>query len=137
MSQIDPNQAHTVHANDARCSWHCGCGANGHEETAQKAREVGLAHQIAGTRLWEATLWRDSLHRITERADGPNLDDLLNLIRYLRKHDLNAHVVHYNDAKVLAVDLDNGWGWHEGGPLGDERFVGPDGTVYDEKMEAL
>lgn len=85
------------------------------------------------------------LHSITARTDGPDLDDLVRLIRYCREHDIvltpgatatcNGPFrlrLYANPAKpivTLAVT--------EGVPLDRAYFVGPDGTVYDSNREAI
>ncbi len=96
----------------------------------------------------EVTLTAD-LHVITERADGPDLDDLVRLIRYLREHRVehnirDAHTWEdgdYFDPARLTVVFGI-CAITDGMPLPDLRgltayFVGPDGTVYDCNGEAL
>jgi hypothetical protein len=87
------------------------------------------------------------LHLITERADGPDFDDLVRLIRYCREHELCVSV---NDSQPLSWDDKVGqfavrlYGpqpaivlW-EGDPAPrGAHFVGPDGTVYDANREVL
>ena len=84
------------------------------------------------------------LHVITERADGPDLDDLVRLIRYLREHDLPVEIGYPALAQNLAVahratwkDRDHHWLFTEGVQNKGAYFVGPDGTVYDCNGEAL
>lgn len=89
------------------------------------------------------------LHVITERADGPDLDDLVRLIRYLRGHRVqhslrDAHTWEDDDLfdpARLTVAFGKA-AITDGAPLPDlyglvAYFVGPDGTVYDCNGEAL
>ena len=43
------------------------------------------------------------LHVITERADGPDLDDLVRLIRYCREHDIPHAVDGGSTKSFMAV----------------------------------
>lgn len=89
------------------------------------------------------------LHRITARADGPDLHDLVRLIEYLREHVGHVNVGQpqetydvycswtprplpggNNDRRPESVM--EGHPHRKGGV-----FVGPDGTVYDANREAL
>ena len=83
------------------------------------------------------------LHVITERADGPDLDDLVRLIRYLREHEI-PHMALTVARMTVQIRVNPG----EGAPIPDEHrwvegepvlatFVGPDGVVYDANREAL
>jgi hypothetical protein len=75
------------------------------------------------------------LHQITERAEGPDLDDIVRLIRYCRGHrivhmvsggsgPLGVRIIPSNsDAESVFV--------MEGFPEDKAHFVGPDGTVYE------
>lgn len=81
------------------------------------------------------------LHVVTERADGPDLDDLVRLIRYCREHDI-PHAVDGGSTKSFMVrTLPSHWRPHlvamEGLSLDEAHFIGPDGTVYDCNGEAL
>jgi hypothetical protein len=86
------------------------------------------------------------LHVITERADGPDLDDLVRLIRYCREHDIRLSpgatsmlagmgtgqmILRLYSPTVSSIVV------VEGQPLPEGHFVGPDGTVYDANREAL
>lgn len=84
------------------------------------------------------------LHVITERADGPDLDDLVRLIRYLRHQGLPVEIGYPALAENLAVahratwkGRDHHWLFTEGVPNKGAAFIGPDGTVYDCNGEAL
>ena len=84
-------------------------------------------------------------HVITEREDGPDLDDLVRLIRYCREHDvvltpgatstllgplrLRLYSTPANGQMTLLIT--------EGQALAEAYYVGPDGTVYDCNGEAL
>jgi len=94
------------------------------------------------------------LHRITERDGGPDLDDLVNVIRYLRENGVQvvtgtmARRIGHESYNRLHLSWYPGDAWmrqfrlNEAIPAEvDEAssavFVGPDGTVYDENREAL
>lgn len=87
------------------------------------------------------------LHVITDRADGPDLDDLVRLIRYCREHGVTLSS---GQTMLLASEMERPcpvilrlYGRTEstviveGDPLPEAHFVGPDGTVYDCNREAL
>lgn len=93
-----------------------------------------------------ANPWHEAWHVITERADGPNLDDIVRLIRYLREHDFAVRFDYSRMRPTLSVT----WELYEGGTtlrrrytvtesdtVGPGRFVGPDGTVYDNERNPL
>lgn len=90
------------------------------------------------------------LHQITAHPDGPDLDDLVRLVRYLREHKIT-----YDHA---GTGGGGSWGyalavrWYperDSIPVGYAppkvtegatatfAFVGPDGVVYDANREAL
>lgn len=81
-----------------------------------------------------------NLHVITERTTGPDLDDLVRLVRYLREHKIA-----YRFSDTLTHNAIVGFDT----PIGDRlaiiendsvmgvTYVGPDGTVYDANREAL
>jgi hypothetical protein len=115
--------------------WSCGCGLSGRDPVERHVRDTGAAHQAAHMHAYE----RASLHVITERADGPDLDDLVRLIRYLREHDIRVAVYNGDDDPVrLGWSAPHGF-FHvvEDSPLDEGYFVGPDGAVYDANREAL
>jgi hypothetical protein len=89
---------------------------------------------------------RDGFHVITERAEGPDLDDLVRLIRYLRDHDFAVRFDYSRMRPTLSVTwelyadgntLQRRYTVTESDRVGLGRFVGPDGTVYDANREAL
>lgn len=91
----------------------------------------------------------NDFHVITERADGPDLDDLVRLIRYLRQHDIDhvhigsvmrvewSHPNPIDDGTYKGRMARNAGVAEEGEPEPESYFVGPDGTVYDANGEAL
>ena len=82
-------------------------------------------------------------HPIVETGgDAPDLDDLVRLIRYCRDRDI-TYRPSGEQGNVLSVRVgthpNGAWVWHfvESVPLPEAHYVGPDGTVYDAKGEAL
>ncbi len=86
------------------------------------------------------------LHQITGHANGPDLDDLVRLIRYLREHDINPEIGWPALASTLTVCWrgsrnsrpDFHWTMTEGRRWDHAAcYVGPDGSVYNANGEAL
>lgn len=85
-------------------------------------------------------------HVVTEK-EAPDLDDLVRLIRYLREHDLDYAFDNVGDRRhprmVVKAATRKADGsivvrrFHEGEPLPEAHYVGPDGTVYDVEGMAL
>jgi hypothetical protein len=91
--------------------------------------------------------WHEAWHQITEWADGPDLDDLVRLIRYCREHGVTLSS---GQTSLLASEMERPcpvilrlYGRTEstviveGEPLPEAHFVGPDGTVYDNERNPL
>ena len=105
----------------------------------------GAIGRIVPLKPWECEVipaYVADLHVITERADGPDLDDLVRLIRYCRDNDITFRPSG-EQGNVMSVRVgaypNGAWVWHfvENVPLPEAYFVGPDGTVYDCNGEAL
>ena len=87
-------------------------------------------------------------HVITARADGPDLDDLVAVLRYLREHG-NRRTTNPSpsgirsgaDHALMEVRWTHPtggfWTIREGDPEDEAFYVGPDGAVYDANGEAL
>lgn len=118
-------------------------------ELPESAADRERFRQVAEQTAVALEAKRDDLHVITERADGPDLDDLVRLIRYLREHG----IVHRTDTIGHPLDPDHHGHltvrWWSVAPVNVAHcaiedntayvahFVGPDGTVYDANREAL
>lgn len=90
-----------------------------------------------------ANPWHESWCVITERADGPDLADLVRLVHYLSEREITYRL----EADPSGATLR----WHPADPtmipyvFGGRTytrpegvvFVGPDGNVYDANREAL
>lgn len=99
----------------------------------------GAIGRIVPLKPWECEVipaYVADLHVITERADGPDLDDLVRLIRFHRSHHRVPTVSSAITAEgQLRVEWEAGrlgrFRVTEGQPDPEAYFVGPDGTVYD------
>lgn len=123
-------------------------------ELTESAADRERFRQIAQQTAISLGAKSDGFHVITERAEGPDLDDLVRLIRYLREHGIQ----HRTDTIGHPLDPDHHghltvrW-WSvdetafspvnvahcaiESNAAYSGHFVGPDGTVYDANREAL
>lgn len=135
------------------------CHGTGYERSVAPATAAGALSGENACATCDSTGSVPDLHVITERADGPDLDDLVRLIRYLREHEVQYRVLdavtyrerdrpdeyRHDPLSVLLYEpgvdyhprLRSLWTITENKPLAEAHFVDPDGTVYDANREAL
>lgn len=91
---------------------------------------------------WEPA---DVFHRITARSSGPDLGDMVHLIRHLRSYRIQHEVAHAAtfedgdqfDPALLTVRIASAATITEGTLDAEVYYVGPDGTIYDCNRDAL
>lgn len=83
----------------------------------------------------------EQLHRITTRSDGPDLDDLVRLTKYLRDNNIVPSFGTDSSGTRLTVKWMHGpWDiftFIEGDTVGLGRFVDTNGAIYNAEREAL
>jgi len=75
-------------------------------------------------------------HVITENPTGPDLDDMVRLVRYLREHEVRYML----SVSVITDDGDGGEAWldfDEGRPDPQVHSVDSEGDPYDFNGRAL